>query len=155
MFTFFFTEANPFSQWYPCTFTVGENTFNCAEQYMMHGKALLFKDTETAAKILAAAHPRQHKALGRKVTPFDDAVWKREREGIVRAGSRAKFTQNAELLDKLLATAGTTLVEASPYDKIWGIGLAATDARAKDPAQWKGQNLLGKILTELRDELLG
>jgi ribA/ribD-fused uncharacterized protein len=122
---------------------------------MMHGKAMLFEDTEHAAKILAAAHPRQHKALGRKVTPFDDAVWKRERINIVRAGSRAKFTQNPELREKLLATKGTTLVEASPYDKIWGIGLAATDARAKDPAQWKGQNLLGKILTDLRDELLG
>jgi ribA/ribD-fused uncharacterized protein len=154
MFTFFFTEANPFSQWYPCTFTVGENTFSCAEQFMMHGKAMLFRDTESAAKILAAAHPRQHKALGRKVTPFDDAVWKRERVAIVRAGSHAKFTQNADLLEKLLATAGTTLVEASPYDKIWGIGLAASDERAQDPAQWKGQNLLGKILTELRDQLL-
>jgi len=154
MFTFFFTEANPFSQWYRCTFTVGENTFNCAEQYMMHGKALLFADRETAAKILAADHPRQHKALGRKVKPFDDATWKRERAAIVRAGNHAKFTQNAELLDQLLATKGTTLVEASPYDKIWGIGLAATDPRAQDPAQWKGQNLLGKILTELRDQLL-
>ena len=154
MFTFFFTEANPFSQWYRCTFTVGENTFNCAEQYMMHGKALLFADRETAAKILAADHPRQHKALGRKVKPFDDATWKRERAAIVRAGNHAKFTQNAELLDQLLATKGTTLVEASPYDKIWGIGLAATDPRAKDPALWRGQNLLGKILTELRDQLL-
>jgi hypothetical protein len=154
MFTFFFTEANPFSQWYACKFTVGGNTFTCAEQYMMHGKALLFADTETAAKILAADHPRQHKALGRKVKPFDDATWKRERAAIVRAGNHAKFTQNAELLDQLLATKGTTLVEASPYDKIWGIGLAATDPRAKDPALWRGQNLLGKILTELRDQLL-
>jgi ribA/ribD-fused uncharacterized protein len=154
MFTFFFTEANPFSQWYPCTFTVGANTFNCAEQYMMHGKAVLFSDAETAVKILAADHPRQHKALGRKVTPFDGAIWNREREAIVRAGNHAKFTQNAELLEKLFATQGTTLVEASPYDKIWGIGLAATDPRAQDPAQWKGRNLLGKILTELRDQLL-
>ena len=153
-FTFFFTEASPFSQWYRCTFTASGNTFNCAEQYMMHGKALLFGDTECAAKILAADHPRQHKALGRKVKPFDDAAWKRERIAIVRAGNHAKFTQNADLLAKLLATAGTTLVEASPYDKIWGIGLAATDPRAKDPAQWKGQNLLGKILTELRDALV-
>jgi len=153
MFEFFFTEASPFSQWYRCTFTVGENTFTCAEQFMMHGKALLFDDAASAKAILAADHPRQHKALGRKVTPFDGAVWNREREAIVRAGNRAKFTQNAELLEKLLATKGKTLVEASPYDKIWGIGLAATDPRAKDPAQWKGQNLLGKILTELRDEL--
>jgi ribA/ribD-fused uncharacterized protein len=152
-FEFFFTEASPFSQWYRCKFTVGENTFNCAEQYMMHGKALLFADVETAANILAADHPRQHKALGRKVKPFDDAAWKRERVAIVRAGNHAKFTQNADLLEKLLGTKGT-LVEASPYDKIWGIGLAATDPRANDPAQWKGQNLLGKILSELRDQLL-
>lgn len=152
-FTFFFTEANPFSQWYPCTFVVDGNTFNCAEQYMMHGKAVLFGDAESARKILAADHPRQHKALGRKVTPFDGAKWNAARIEIVRAGNHAKFTQNPDLLAQLLATAGTELVEASPYDKIWGIGLAATDARAQDPAQWKGQNLLGKILTELRDHL--
>src|SRR5262245_20586419 len=115
--TFFFTEASPFSQWYPCSFTVGEHTFNCAEQYMMHGKALLFEDTKTAAEILAAGHPRQHKALGRKVTPFDDRTWCEHREAIVLAGNRAKFTQNAELLELLLATRGTTLVEASPFDK--------------------------------------
>jgi ribA/ribD-fused uncharacterized protein len=153
MFTFFFTEASPFSQWYRCTFTVDGKSFNCAEQYMMYGKAMLFEDTASAAKILEADHPRQHKALGRKVTPFDDKKWRSAREAIVMAGNRAKFTQNAELRELLLATASTTLVEASPYDKIWGIGLAASDPRAQDPAQWKGQNLLGKILTTLRDEL--
>ena len=152
-FTFFFTEASPFSQWYPCSFRDGALQFNCAEQYMMHGKAKLFGDAATAEKILAADHPRDHKALGRKVKPFDDAVWRRERERIVTTGSRLKYTQNPELLALLLATKGTTLVEASPYDKIWGIGLAAADPRAQDPAQWKGQNLLGKILTALRDEL--
>ena len=154
MFTFFFTEASPFSQWYRCRFVVGEKTFNCAEQYMMHGKALLFSDPDAASKILAADHPRDHKALGRKVKGFDDAAWKREREAIVLAGNRAKFTQNKELLEQLLATKGTTLVEASPYDRIWGIGLAATDPRAQDANQWRGQNLLGKILTRLREELL-
>jgi hypothetical protein len=154
MFTFFFTEASPFSQWYRCSFTAGGNTFNCAEQYMMHGKALLFDDADAAAQILAADHPRAHKALGRKVKRFDDVAWKRARESIVMAGNRAKFTQHAELRELLLATQGTTLVEASPYDKIWGIGLAASDPRAQDPNQWKGQNLLGKILTALRDELI-
>lgn len=153
MFTFFFTEASPFSQWYPCQFVVDGITYSCAEQYMMRGKAVLFGDDEVAAEILAAAHPRQHKALGRKVKSFDDAVWKRERVRIVKDGNRAKFTQDETLLETLLATKGTTLVEASPYDKIWGIGLAATDPRAKDPAQWKGKNLLGIVLTELRDEL--
>ena len=88
------------------------------------------------------------------MTPFDDARWRRAREAIVHAGNRAKFTQNAELRELLVATQGTTLVEASPYDRIWGIGLAASDPRAQDPRQWKGQNLLGKILTALRDELL-
>ena len=152
-FTFFFTEKSPFSQWFACSFTSDGVTFNCAEQFMMHGKAVLFGDADAATKILAAAHPRQHKALGRKVKGFDDAVWKRERLNIVKAGSRAKFTQNPELLAQLLATKGTVLVEASPYDRIWGIGLAATDPRALDRSTWRGQNLLGQILTELRDEL--
>lgn len=153
-FTFFFTEASPFSQWHRCAFAVDGNAFSCAEQYMMHGKALLFADAEMAAKILAADHPKEHKALGRKVRNFDDKAWKAAREGIVLAGNRAKFTQNPPLLEQLLATRGTTLVEASPYDRIWGIGLSAKDPRAQDPNQWKGQNLLGKILTTLRDELL-
>ena len=152
--TFFFTEASPFSQWYRCRFVEGDTTFNCAEQYMMHGKAVLFGDADVAAEILAADHPRTHKALGRKVAGFDGAVWERERMRIVKAGNRAKFTQNEDLLAALLATAGTTLVEASPFDRIWGIGLGATDPRAKDPQQWKGKNLLGIVLTELRDELL-
>lgn len=153
MYTFFFTEASPFSQWYRCSFTQGELTFMCAEQYMMHGKAVLFGDAAMGAQIMTATHPKKHKELGRKVKNFDDVVWKREREGIVLAGSRAKFTQNAELLELLLATKGTTLVEASPYDRIWGIGLAASNPKAQDPATWRGQNLLGKILTGLRDEL--
>jgi len=153
-FTFFFTEASPFSQWYRCRFTASELTFNSAEQYMMHGKAMLFGDADVAAEILRTTHPKQQKALGRKVKNFDDAVWKREREAIVLAGSRLKYTQNADLEELLLATAGTELVEASPYDRIWGIGLSAKDPRAQDPATWKGQNLLGKILTKLRDELL-
>jgi ribA/ribD-fused uncharacterized protein len=153
-YTFFFTEASPFSQWYRCAFTAGGLAFNCAEQYMMHGKATLFGDAAVAAKILAADHPRAHKALGRQVAGFDDTRWRAERERIVLDGNRAKFTQNPALREQLLATAGTTLVEASPTDKIWGIGLAATDPRANDPAQWRGHNLLGKILTALRDELV-
>ena len=152
-YTMFFTEASPFSQWFRCSFTEGGNTFNCAEQFMMHGKAVLFGDVEVAEKILTAAHPRDHKALGRKVKSFDDKVWKASRERIVLAGNRAKFTQNPELKELLLATKGTELVEASPYDKIWGIGLAASDPRAQDPSQWRGQNLLGRILTQLREEL--
>lgn len=152
--TFFFRPECPFSQWYPASFTAGGLTFSCAEQFMMHGKAKLFWDAEAAAEILAAASPREHKALGRKVKGFDDQVWKQHREAIVAAGSRAKFTQNEELKEMLLDTRGTTLVEASPFDRIWGVGLSANDPRIDDPKQWRGQNLLGKILTRLRDELL-
>jgi len=153
-FTFFFTEASPFSQWHRCRFEEGGVAFTCAEQYMMHGKALLFGDRETAAAILAADHPRTHKELGRKVTPFVPATWEAAREGIVLAGNRAKFTQNPALRALLLATAGTTLVEASPFDRIWGVGMGANNPLIHDRTKWRGKNLLGQILTRLRDELL-
>ena len=153
-YTLFFTEDSPFSQWYRCAFTVDGVRFNCAEQFMMHGKAMLFGDAATAQRILAASHPKQHKALGRNVAPFVDATWTAKRIEIVTAGNRAKFTQNAELLRLLLATRGTELVEASPYDRIWGIGLAASSPFATDPKKWRGQNLLGKILTELRESVV-
>lgn len=126
----------------------------CAEQYMMHGKAIVFGDREIAEQILAATQPKAQKALGRKVRNFDDVIWKRNREAIVLAGNRLKFTQNEHLKAALIATRGTTLVEASPRDRIWGIGLGAKDPRAQNEAAWKGQNLLGKILTKLREELI-
>jgi len=152
-FTFFFTEASPFSQWYRCELLIGEVAFSCAEQAMMYGKAMLFEDRAVAVAILAADHPRAHKALGRTVKPYDEHRWRVHREAIVHEANHAKFTQNPELHAALMATAGTELVEASPYDTIWGIGLAETDPRAQDRATWRGQNLLGRILTQLRDEL--
>lgn len=153
-FTFFWRQESPFSQWHPCGFVVGGARFTCAEQYMMHGKAVLFGDEEMAARILEAKTPKEHKALGRKVRGFDGARWERERERIVYEGNQAKFTQNPELLKALLATAGTELVEASPLDRIWGVGLSAEDPRIQDPATWRGLNLLGKVLTRLREDLL-
>lgn len=153
-YTFFFRPESPFSQWHPAVFVVDGNTYGCAEQFMMHGKAVLFGDGEIAAQILAVASPREHKALGRKVRGFDEKVWRAHREAIVQAASRAKFTQNPELLRALLATRGTELVEASPFDRIWGVGLSADDPRIDDPANWRGPNLLGRILTRVRDELI-
>jgi ribA/ribD-fused uncharacterized protein len=152
-YTFFFRPESPFSQWYPAEFTVDGGHFVCAEQFMMHGKAVLFGDAEVAAEILAVTAPRAHKALGRKVRGFDEAVWRTRREDIVYAGSRAKFTQNADLRAVLLATGTTELVEASPFDRIWGVGMSMTDPRIDDPQNWRGKNLLGRILTRLRDEL--
>lgn len=141
----------PFSQWYPSNFTVNHLKFNCAEQFMMYGKALLFHDLETAEEILQATSPKDQKALGRKIRNFDQDIWVLFREGIVYTGSYAKFTQNPALQEILLATKGTTLVEASPYDKIWGIGLAETDPQALNRATWKGLNLLGETLTRVRE----
>lgn len=153
-FTFFWQDQSPFSQWHPAEFTVGGKRFVCAEQYMMYGKAVLFGDEAVAASILASAAPRAHKALGRQVRGFEEQRWRQERERIVYEGNHAKFTQNAHLLQALLATAGTELVEASPTDVIWGVGLTEDDPRIQDPAQWRGQNLLGKVLTRLREDLL-
>lgn len=152
-FTFFFSETSPFSQWYRAKFTVDGETFNCAEQFMMYCKALLFGDVECSRRIMLARHPRDQKSIGRQVRDFDESVWCDSREAIVYEGNHAKFTQNPDLLGILRATRGTTLVEASPYDRVWGIGLDASDPRARDPKQWRGLNLLGKILTQLRDDL--
>ncbi|MBP6632922.1 MAG: NADAR family protein [Kofleriaceae bacterium] len=151
--TFFFRPDAPFSQWHPARFEVDGVPFACAEQYMMYGKAVLFADAEAAARILAAGSPRQQKAIGRQVRGFDEARWRAARMDIVRTGSLAKFGQNPALRAALLETAPTTLVEASPFDRVWGIGLSADDPRADDPSRWRGQNLLGQILTEVRAAL--
>jgi ribA/ribD-fused uncharacterized protein len=153
-FTFFWHQESPFSQWHPVRFVVAGKRFCCAEQYMMHGKAVLFGDLEVAERILATESAKTHKALGRKVRGFDERRWQRERERIVYEGNLAKFTQNPALLEALLATAGTELVEASPLDRIWGVGLGEEDPRIQNPSQWRGLNLLGKVLTRLREELL-
>ena len=152
-FTFFWRPDSPFSQWHPSTFVVDGVAFACAEQFMMHGKARLFDDAEVAAEILATPDPRAHKALGRKVRGFDDRRWKAAREDIVYAGSRAKFTQNPALRAALLATVGTRLVEASPMDRIWGIGLSMHDSARFNPSQWRGRNLLGYALMLTRKKL--
>ncbi len=153
-FTFFWQSGSPFSQWHPSEFVVEGKRFVCAEQYMMYGKAVLFGDLEVAQRILASKSPKTQKALGRKVQGFDEKLWRRERERIVYEGNHAKFTQDEALLKALLATAGTELVEASPTDRIWGVGLSQEDPRIQNPSQWRGENLLGKVLTRLREDLL-
>lgn len=121
---------------------------------MMHRKAVLFGDQEMAQKILSTQTPREQKELGRKVRSFDKSLWEAHCKQFVYEGSYAKFTQNPALLEKLLATKGTTLVEASPTDRIWGVGLEEDDPRIKNRTTWRGTNWLGEILTKLREELL-
>lgn len=152
-FHFFWETGSPFSQWHRCTFTAYGITFNTAEQYMMHQKALLFGDHAIAAQILAATNPRAQKALGRQIAGFDEQTWKANCRRIVYAANCHKFRQNPDLLAALRATGDQLLVEASPDDSIWGIGLAATDPRAQDPATWLGTNWLGEVLTLLREDI--
>jgi len=141
------------SQWHPATFEIEGVTYSCAEQFMMAEKARLFGDTATLAKILAAKTPKQQKALGRKVTPFDADRWTAACRDIVVRGNLAKFSQNSGLQKKLLATGDLVLVEASPLDRIWGIGLKASDPRATKPEEWRGTNWLGEALMTVRTQL--
>ena len=106
-----------------------------------------------ADQIMATNNPREQKALGRQVKNFDDAIWKTKCKDIVRRGNRAKFSQNQSLCAELLSTAGTTLAEASPRDRVWGIGLGASNWKARHREHWRGSNWLGEILTEVREEL--
>jgi len=115
---------------------------------------MLFDDERTAARVLAAEHPKQAKDLGRQVRDFDQAVWEANRAEIVRTGNLHKFGQHPDLREFLLGTAQRVLVEASPLDRIWGIGLREDDPRAEDPAQWRGLNLLGFALCDVRDVLV-
>lgn len=154
-YTFFYKTRSPFSNWHPAIFEDEDGVeYNCTEQYMMYQKAKLFGDHETATEILDAMDPREQKALGRKVKGFVSSIWEANAKSIVYDGCKLKFTQNPHLLQKLFDTEGTLLVEASPYDKIWGIGLGEDDPRIHDPKNWQGTNWLGEILTRLRDDLI-
>jgi len=154
-FTFFYKTRHPFSNWHPCQFKDDEgNEYNCSEQYMMAQKAKMFCDQEILELIMEAKHPRDQKSLGRKVRGFNSDAWTANAKQLVYDGCYLKFTQNPSLLKTLLETKGTLLVEASPYDKIWGIGLGEDDPRIHDPKNWQGTNWLGEVLTKLRDDLL-
>jgi ribA/ribD-fused uncharacterized protein len=153
-FTFFYRTESPFSQFHSCDFEVEGVQFNCAEQFMMYSKAKLFGDEEVGAQILSKTMPKDQKALGRQVKNFDVAIWQLHAMDIVYKGNYAKFTQNENLKKHLLKTDGTTLVEASPMDTIWGIGMGADNPKAQDRKTWRGKNQLGEILTKLRDDLL-
>ncbi len=175
-FTFFWETKSPFSQWHKSEF-IGtgiyhkgilpeqkeyiknripkEVKFSSAEQYMMYHKALIFLDWEISNAIIETSNPRKIKELGRQIKNFDDEIWQYFRSNIVYQGNYLKFMQNDELMGVLADTIGTTLVEAAPNDKIWGIGLTADDTKAHQRETWEGKNLLGEILTLLRIEFMG
>lgn len=143
------------SQWWPAPIRVGGVSYPTAEHFMMAGKARLFGDEVMTPRIIEASSPGDAKALGRAVQGYDEELWAASRYGIVVEGNIAKFGQHPDLLAYLAATAGRVLVEASPADRVWGIGLAADDSRVGRPSQWEGLNLLGFALMDVRERLAG
>ncbi|MGW2486531.1 NADAR family protein [Streptomyces sp. NPDC001606] len=145
--------ASCLSQWWPSPFAVDGEHYATAEHWMMAGKARLFEDADALRRVLAAGHPAEAKKAGRLVRGFDEEVWERERFRIVVEGSVHKFSADEELRRFLLGTGDRVLVEASPVDRVWGIGLTADDEAAMDPERWRGPNLLGFALMEARERL--
>jgi ribA/ribD-fused uncharacterized protein len=142
-----------FSQWYQLPFTVDGVVYQTAEHWMMASKAILFNDTESFKKIISASKPGQVKALGREVRNFDEGIWNKYKLQIVKYGNIHKFNQHPAFAEYLVGTHNHVLVEASPVDITWGIGLAQDHEDANNPYCWRGENLLGFALMEVRDWL--
>lgn len=142
-----------FSQWHFSDFEIDGQVYPTAEHWMMSQKALAMGDYNTHRAILASAGPEEAKTLGRQVKNWDQAKWDARKFEAVVEGNVAKFGQDSALREYILGTGDVVLVEASPHDRIWGIGLRREDSRSKDPNTWNGQNLLGFALMEARDRL--
>ena len=141
------------SQWYKSDFIIDDVKYCCMEQYMMAEKAKLFNDSETLNLIMDEIDQKTIKDLGRMVKNFNSNLWDENKYNIVLKGNFAKFSQNNNLKDFLLSTNDSIIVEASPYDKVWGIGMKQDDKNILDVSKWKGKNLLGFALMEVRDML--
>ena len=151
--THVFFWGSEFSNWYECEFDYKGHRFKNSEQAFMWEKAMYFNDTEIAEKILATPSPNQNKKLGRQVKGFNSDQWLLVCLDIMVAVNYAKFSQNSSLSDILSWTGTLTIVEASPYDTIWGIGLHWEDDRVLNESEWRGLNYLGKALMEVRNML--
>ena len=150
---FFFFYKSMLSNWHQKKFTVWDRTFVCGEQAMMNAKAALFRDTEALKKIMATTDPAEMQRIGRTVKNYNEEVWKSQREQIVYEFSLARFSQIDYLKKYLLSTDDAILVEASPIDKIWGIGLDIASAKVTPEEQWPGLKLLGKSSTRVKHTL--
>jgi ribA/ribD-fused uncharacterized protein len=153
-YEFFWSNDSPYSQWHKANFKLNNTEYSSAEQFMMAKKAELFGDEEIKKQILSTTNVRKQKELGRQVKNFDESKWNENKIKIVYIANNLKFNQNEELKAELLETQGKYIVEASPVDAIWGIGVAPEDPKRFNRAKWRGQNLLGKILTQLREDIL-
>ena len=146
-------KSDYLSQWYIAPFKIDDITFNCCEQWMMYNKAKLFGDIKNATLILNETDPKRHKELGRLVKNFDVNKWDLLADDIVYEGNIAKFTQNPDLMIKLLATGNKIIVECAPYDNIWGNGLNITDTLNTPQSAWNGTNRLGKAIMNVRNSI--
>ncbi len=152
-FVFFYANAHPFSNWYMMPFVHNSKQFNCSEQAMMFYKARMFKDYDVAEMIMEQGHPRKQKFLGRQVRGFEAEKWNADCKDIMVEILKSKFRQDVYSNQLLMETGDKIIVEASPTDRIWGIGLDEHDPRALDQSQWLGTNWLGEVLMRVRDEL--
>lgn len=150
---YIFFYGGCFSQWFPSVFEIYGMKFVTAEQFMMYCKAIVFSDMKAASQILKTSNPEKQKRIGRLVKNFNDEIWDQHKLQVVYMGNYAKFTQNADLNNELKNTGYRLLVEASPTDKIWGIGLGLNNKLIYDRNNWRGQNYLGKIITKVRNDI--
>lgn len=146
----FFKSDYP-SQWFPSVFMIDGREFANCEQWMMYQKAETFGDNETAEEIMATTDPKEIKALGRKVKNFDKDAWDAVADEIVFRGNVAKFSQNPDLKERLLATGNKKFMECATYDPIWGIGMDITTALQTPENEWKGTNRLGMAIMKARE----
>ena len=147
-------EENAFlSNWFYSEFQVDGVTYSSMEQYMMHRKAMTFGDAEIGEKIMQTHDFAKIKALGRQVRNFDNRIWNGIRQIVIYEGLLAKFRQNPQLKEQLLATGDALLVECSWSDKIWANGVGIEDPHREDMDYWQGQNLLGFALMQVRQKL--
>ena len=148
---YIFFYGSFYSQWAKYKIDIGGVDYCCNEQYMMAEKAKLFEDNDTLDKIMNTSNPAKQKALGRKVKNFDKDKWEEIARDVVYIANYAKFSQHEDLKEKLLATKDKIIVEASPYDCIWGIGLAQDDSGITDEKNWRGTNWLGEAIMKVRE----
>lgn len=149
-----FFWGGTYSQWCPSIFIIDGVEYNCAEQYMMAKKALMFNDFDAYREIMLEKNPATQKAIGKKVRGFNKEKWETYCRQIVTDGNFAKFTQNPEMKEELLATGNREIVEASPEDTIWGIGMHESHPDILDKSKWKGTNWLGEAIMDVREMVL-
>jgi len=139
------------SNWFPAKFNVDGIEYATTEHFMMAEKARLFGDEDIRSRVVVANSPGKAKSLGRRVSGFDEGIWTQNRYNIVVSGILAKFTQNKDMGELLKKTGSKVLVEASPHDRIWGIGMGKDNEHVENPRLWNGLNLLGFALMEVRE----